>query len=357
MKDSNVMSMDNDNDPWSRRPKNDQPPGLDELLQKWMKKMNKSGKGGPGMMPGKAMTILVLTVIIVLYFLSGIFIINPAERAVVLFFGKYHDTLGPGIHWAPRGIQQWQVVNIEQIKQYNYQSEMLTRDENYAVVDVAIMYRISEPEKYLFNVTRPETSLREAVASSLRQVVGQTKLESILTTGREKVRSEVELQLNDIIDSYGMGVIITDVKLQDAKPPQQVMRAFDDAIKAREDKQTSINRGKAYANAKLPIAQGQALRLQNNAEASRAQIILEAESSIAPFKALLKVYKENPNLTQKRLYIDSMERVFSKHPKILTSSKNNLMYLPIQEMLNANGVNPGKASFSNDAFANKGGLK
>lgn len=331
MKESNVMSMDNGNDPWSRRPKNDQPPGLDELLQKWMNKMNKKGKGTPG--SGSALPIFAIVAIVVLYLLSGIFIINPAERAVVLLFGKYYDTLGPGIHWAPRGIQQWQVVNIEQIKQYNYQSEMLTRDENYAVVDVAIMYRVSEPEKYLFNVTRPEISLREAVASSLRQVVGQTKLEAILTTGREKVRAEVEAQLNEIIDSYGMGIMISDVKLQDAKPPQQVMRAFDDAIKAREDKQTSINRGQAYANAKLPIARGQALRLQNNAEAARAQAILDAESNVAPFKALQKVYRENPSLTHKRLYLDAMERIFAKHPKILTSSKNNLMYLPIQEML------------------------
>ena len=330
--DTHVMSMEND--PWGKKDK--QPPGLDELFQKWMKSSNKGGSGFPA---GSGYIVpAVIVVIFVLYFLSGIFIINPAERAVTLLFGRYYQTLGPGLHWAPRGIQQWQIVNIEQIKQYNYSSEMLTRDENYAVVDVSIMYRISEPEKYLFNVTKPEVSLTEAVASSLRQVVGQTSLESILTTGREKVRAEVELQLNEIIDNYGMGITITDVKLQDAKPPHQVLRAFDDAVKAREDKQTSINRGQAYANEKVPVAKGRALRVINAAEARKEQLIFEAMSNIEPYKALLKVYTVHPKLTKKRMYIDSMERILSKHPKVITPSKNNLMYMPLQELMGASNV-------------------
>ncbi len=333
MADQHVLKMDQD--PWSRKREN-QPPGLDELLQKWFKKFNKGSKGSGNPLGGgnNMFFSAVLIVFAALWIISGVFIVDPADRAVVLTFGKYQETLGPGIHWAPRGIQQWAIINIEQIKQYNYQSEMLTRDENYAVVDVAVMYRISEPEKYLFNATDPQDALQHAVASSLRQVVGQTSLESILTTGRSQVRLDIERQLNDTLDLYNMGIVITDVKLQDAKPPREVMAAFDDAIKAREDKQRYINKAQAYSNAVLPTAKGQALRISNDAEAAKQQLILESYARVAPFKALLSAYQNNPKLTQKRLYLETMERILSRHPKILATSKNNLLYLPLQEMMN-----------------------
>ena len=328
-------------DPWNRK-RHDQPPGLDELLQKWIGQFKKKSSGhgqGPSNSFGQSMLLYAaLIVLVALWLISGVFVVDPADRAVVLQFGQYHETLGPGIHWAPRGVQQWAIVNIEQIKQYNYQSEMLTRDENYAVVDVAVMYRISEPEKYLFHARDPQAAFQHAVASSLRQVVGQTNLEAILTTGRAKVRAEIESQLNDILELYNMGIVVTDVKLQDAKPPARVIDAFDDAIKAREDKQRYINKAQAYSNAIIPAAKGQALRITNDAEAAKQQVLLEAYGKTAPFSALLVAYRNNPQLTKKRLYLDTMARILAGHPTIVTSSKNNLLYMPLQEMLKGKDI-------------------
>ena len=338
--------MSSDKDPWSgRNKKPDQPPNLDELFNKLRRQIiaafggKKSGQGGnfPASPKngGKFGIGLITLLIVAIWILSGVFIVSPAEESVILLFGKYNETLGPGLHWVPRFIESTYTVNVQQVSTYPYQSEMLTKDENIVSVAVAVQYRVTNPKNYLFNVVNPEGSLQQATAAALRQVVGQTSLDDILTTGRAKVRDEVAVQLSNILKGYHVGIMVMDVTLQPAKPPEQVTAAFDDAIKAREDEQRYINKANAYAQKVVPIAKGQAARIFQEAEAYQKQVVLEAKAAIAGYLAILPEYKKAPEVTRERLYITAIESVLDKSSKILIDVKggNNVMYLPLNNLL------------------------
>jgi membrane protease subunit HflK len=199
---------------------------------------------------------------------------------------------------------------------------------------LSVQYQVQNPRDFLFNVTVPTESIKEATASALRQVVGHTKLDEILTTGREQAREEVERQLNEILETYQTGLFVVDVNLQPAKPPEQVTEAFDDAIKAREDQQRFINQAQAYKEKVIPISQGNASRIVQEAEAYKTKVTLDAKADVSKFLALLEEHNRAPALTNQRLYYDSLEKVFANTSKILldSSGSNNILYLPLDKM-------------------------
>lgn len=212
---------------------------------------------------------------------------------------------------------------------------MLTQDENIVSVDLVVQYRIQHLKEYLFSVQNPEESLQQATASALRQVIGQTTLDNVLTSGREKVRQDTLAVLEKILKPYHTGLMITDINMQPVKPPEEVTAAFDDAIKAREDEQRFKNQAMTYANRSIPVAVGQASRLLAEADAYQQQIVLAAEGEVAQFLALLPQYHLTPQVTRQRMYIDTLQAVLSRSAKVLTDtpSSNNLMYLPIDKLM------------------------
>ncbi len=275
-------------------------------------------------------------IVLTLWFLSGIFIVSPAEQSVITRFGKYVSTLNPGVHWYARGIENEQRVNILQVYHFNYRDLMLTKDENIVSVELSVQYRTGDAKAYLFNVLSPIPSLQQATASALRQVIGDTSLDEVLTTGREAVRNQVQTSLKELMAMYKTGIIISDVALQPAKPPEEVTLAFDDAIKAREDEQRYINQAKAYAMKVEPVAEGRAARLIRTADAYRQKVVLEATAKTADFLAVLPEYQRSPEVTKDRLYLETMEEVLAKTSKIYVDVKgggNNMLYIPLEKML------------------------
>jgi len=330
----------NDKDIWSRKPKKPGPPDLDELLNKLQKKINSlftRKKTIGDQEPAKTSALpgigLVLLIILIIWVIFGVFIVSPAEHAVVLRFGKYVTTVGPGPHWIPRFIESRRTVNVQRVSTFPYKAEMLTKDANIVSVAVAVQYRVDNIRNSLFNVVDPIASLQQATASALRQVVGHTTLDEILTTGRELAREQISDQLTKILDLYHAGIVVTDVALQPAKPPEAVTEAFDDVNKAREDEQRYINQANAYLQKVVPIAQGQAARILKEAAAYQQQVILQAEAKTARYLALLPQYERAPRVTRERLYLSTIEAVLQNSSKILIDTKSaSMMYLPLDKI-------------------------
>ena len=325
-------------DPWSSKRSNDGPPDLDELLRKLHRRlrgMQGSSKHGPSgiVTLGSLLLILILAV----WFIAGFFIVPPAENAVVLRFGKYHDTVSPGLHWIPAIIERRYSVNVEKISTFTYQAEMLTADENIVSVQIAVQYRAANIRDYLFNVVHPQGSLQQSTASALRQVIANLDLDDILTAGgaqQAALSKQIAEQLRMILAKYKTGLIITDVTLQSARPPEAVTDAFDDAIMAREDAQRFINKAIAYQEGVEPVARGKEARLKQQAEAYKERVVNQAKGETARYLALLSVYQTAPQVTRERLYLSMLESVLSKNMKILVDTKgnNNVLYLPLDRV-------------------------
>lgn len=350
------------NDPWRGGKKSggsrdsDGPPDLDELYRKFKRKIvgvsKNSGdsKDSPNLF-SKLNLSFVLIAIVALWVLSGIYIVSPAERGVVTRFGKYAYTVDSGPHWFPRFIEKCYLVNVEQVDSFLYKAEMLTVDENIVSVQVSVQYRHADPRQFLFNVIDPVGSLQQATASALRQVVGNTTLDAILTTGRAEVRNQVAQQLMDILVGYQTGLEVVDVNLQPAKPPEAVTASFDDAIKAREDEQRYINQAQAYLSKVTSIAQGKVKRMLQEAEADRLQLIAVAKADTAGFLALLPQYKRAPAVTRQRLYTETMESILSNSTKVLVDvhNGNNMMYLPLDKILARNQTKLAESQHLNES--------
>lgn len=332
----------NQQDPWrSRQTGSGGPPDLEAILSGFFKKHFKRASGGGSQPPENGLKLPVFKSVVAGFFLiwalSGIFVVQQAEQGVVTRFGRYVRTVGPGLHWIPRFIESRAVMNVEQVSQLSYGAPMLTKDENIVLVQLSVQYRIDDLRDYLFNVSQPVLSLNEATASALRQVVGHTELDDLLTTGREAVRNQIGEQLKGILAIYRPGLLVTKVSLQPAKPPEEVTDAFNDAIKAREDEQRYINQAQAYASKVLPIAQGQAVRIKQAAEAFSRQLVLEAQGRTAQFLALLPEYHRAPGVMRERMYLSTMESVLSHVSKVLVDLKGNqnMVYLPLDQLLHA----------------------
>lgn len=333
-------NKDDQKDPWTGKNRQEGPPDLDEALRKLHKKLTALlGKGNSAKVnlgkPGNFGLGLGLGILAIIWFLSGIFIIGPGEQGVILRFGKYISSVGPGPHWLPRFIEKAIIVNEQKISNYPYEAEMLTKDTNIVHIKLAIQYRIANARDALFEVTNPHESLRQATASALRQVVGRTTLDAIITVDREKVREEVKSLLVHTLQRYNAGLMITDVAIQEARAPDAVRDAFEDVNKAQEDEKRFINQAQAYTKRVEPIAKGQAQRLLADAEAYKQQVVLRAKGEIAQYLALLPQYQQNAAVMRERLYLDTIESVLSNVTKVLVdvNGGNNMWYLPLDKMM------------------------
>ncbi|ENM5770977.1 FtsH protease activity modulator HflK [Vibrio mimicus] len=354
-----------DNDPWGNNNRGgkggrDQgPPDLDEVFNKLSQKLggkfgNKGGKG-PSLAGGGAIGFGVIAAIAAaVWFFTGFYTIGEAERGVVLRLGKYDRIVDPGLNWRPRFIDEVTPVNVQAIRSLRASGLMLTKDENVVTVSMDVQYRISDPYKYLYQVTNADDSLRQATDSALRAVIGDSLMDSILTSGRQQIRQSTQQTLNQIIDSYDMGLMIVDVNFQSARPPEQVKDAFDDAIAAREDEERFIREAEAYKNEILPKATGRAERLKKEAQGYNERTINEALGQVAQFEKLLPEYLAAPKVTRDRLYLDAMEEVYSNTSKVLIDSESsgNLLYLPIDKLAGQDSKKaeprPSKSSSSYD---------
>lgn len=272
-------------DPWKAK---NQPPDLEEALKRLQAQLKKVLFGGSKKRTPKAKTpaknsplgflvVAMTTAVLLLWFLSGIFIVDPAEQAVILRFGKYQETVGPGPHWIPRLISSKVVVNVDRVLNYSYSAQMLTSDENLVAVSIAVQYRIGDLQAYLFNVANPEESLQQATSSALRQVVGTTTLDQVITEGREIWGNKVQDTLAKTLGAYKTGIVIVNVTPQPARAPESVQDAFDDAIKAQEDEKRFKAQADAYAARVVPIAEGNASRIEQEAQAYSQQVVLRAK--------------------------------------------------------------------------------
>ena len=329
---------DKGKDPWKGK---NQPPDLDEALKRVHDKLKKFFGGGTSKTSnepskksnGGLVTLVVILIAFILWVLSGIFIVDPAEQAVILRFGKYVETVGPGPHWIPRIISSKIIMNVDRVLDYSYSGQMLTSDENLVSVSLAVQYRIGDLEDYLFNVANPEESLQQATSSALRQVVGTTTLDQMITEGREVWGNKVQDTLITTLDLYKTGIFIVNVAPQPARAPESVQDAFDDAIKAQEDEKRFKEQAYAYAAKVVPIAEGRASRIQQEAEAYSKQVVLNAQGQVAEFLALLLQYTAAPIVTAERMYLETMQQVLSQTSKIIVDSKSgNLLYLPLDKL-------------------------
>jgi membrane protease subunit HflK len=332
-------------DPWGGRSNDDGPPDLDEIARKMRERMSgffgkKGGKGGGKGGGSKSFSFSLIAVLaVVAWVLSGIYIIDPAERGVVLRLGKFNSITGPGPHWYLRGIETVDKVDVDRLRTVSHRAKMLTKDENIIQVELAVQYQVRDAREYLFEVRDPDYTLQEATESALREVIGAIPMDEFLSGGRGAIVQQTKILTQDILDKYKTGLILTSVNLQDPQPPEEVQGAFEDAIKAQEDEVRYKNQAEAVALDILPKARGNAVRLREAANAYREQVIAKAEGESSRFLQTLAEYEKAPEVTRQRIYLETMEAVLANTSKVLMQVKdgNSLMYLPLDKLMDNTG--------------------
>lgn len=339
----NEPGNNNDKDPWKNKGgKNQGPPDLDELLNDLGKKVTgifggKTTKGGAG--SGKSFSSIGISILLivatVVYAFSGFYTIKEAEQGIVLRFGEYSGTVEPGINWKWTFIDRIIPVDMQSTREMPSSGFMLTQDENVVNVEMQIQYRVVDARNYIFSVTNADDSLNQSLDSALRYVVGHAKMDDILTSGRETIRQAVWQELEDIIEPYNLGLIIVDVNFKDARPPNEVKDAFDDAISAQEDEVRFLREAEAYARGIEPRARGRVKRMEQEALAYKSEIVLDAQGEVARFEKILPEYQAAPKVTRERLYIATMEKVYGNTSKVMIDVEggNNMMYLPLDKII------------------------
>lgn len=351
----------NNNDPWKNKGGRDQgPPDLDDVFKNLFGKFSKpsgGNGGGSGKSLGGIGASVIVGLLVVVWFISGFYTIREAERGVVLRFGEYHSQVEPGLRWKPTFVDTVIPVDIQSIRDQASSGSMLTEDENLVRVQMEMQFRVVDPYRWTFAVVEPEVSLSQALDSAIRYVVGHSAMDDVLTDGREVTRQRVWEELEGIIEPYAMGVQIVDMNFKDARPPEEVKDAFDDAIAAQEDEQRFIREAEAYAREIEPRARGQVNRMNEEAQAYRERVILEAQGEVARFEELLPQYEAAPDVTRQRIYLETMEQVFSSTSKIMVDSSgggNNMMYLPLDKIMERQNtpVNQGASRNALDTLRN-----
>ncbi|MFC4253624.1 FtsH protease activity modulator HflK [Sinimarinibacterium flocculans] len=334
-------------DPWNQGPKRgDGPPDLDEMLKRLKSRLG-GGRGGNGSSGGKAGTPLpggliglVVAALALLWAASGFYVVDEQEQAVVLRFGQHVATTDAGLHWRmPWPIEAEEIVNVTGVRATRDRATMLTQDENIVDLELTVQYRVSDVNAFVFNVADPDLTIRQVTKSSVREVVGQSRMDFILTEGREEIADRTKLLLQERMEEYGTGLFVTEVNLQQAQPPEPVQAAFADAIKAREDQQRLKNEAEAYANDRLPRARGAAARQVEEANGYREQVVAKAQGDASRFTQLLAEYREAPKVTRERLYLDAMGEVYGNNNKILidVDKGSPLLYLPLDQLMRRGG--------------------
>jgi len=366
------------NDPKRGGGRNNQgPPDLDELWRDFNKRLTgmlgkkrggipprdeergggDGGGGGngpnfptltPGQFGGGIGVLIGLTLVV--WFASGFYIVDASQRGVVLTLGKYSETTDPGLRWRlPWPIQTHEVVNLTGVRtvEVGYRGSdknrvlrealMLTDDENIVSVEFAVQYLLKDPKDYLFNNRNPDESVMQAAETAIREVVGKSKMDFVLYEGRDVIAANTQSLMQDILDRYATGIQIRAVTMQSTQPPEQVQAAFDDAVKAGQDRERQKNEGEAYANDVIPRARGTASRLLEEANGYRARLVAIAEGEADRFNQLYREYARAPEVTRQRLYLETMQQVFTNTSKVMVDTKGsgNLLYLPLDKLMQA----------------------
>ncbi|MEH6824305.1 MAG: FtsH protease activity modulator HflK [Motiliproteus sp.] len=349
-------------DPWGGGDRggkrNDGPPDLDEALRSLQEKLNgifggggTSGGSGKGGSLGVGGVLLLAFGLLVVWAAMGFYTVNEQERVVVLRLGKYSDTVMPGLRWNPPLVDQRFSVNVTQVRSKDHRALMLTEDENIVEVGLKVQYRVTDPKSFVLRVRDPEVSLAHATESALRHVVGTSEMHYILTEGRELLGSDVQTRLQGYMDAYGTGLVISKVNVESTRAPSQVQSAFDDVIKAREDEQRVKNEAESYANGIVPEARGNAQRLLEEANAYREEVVARAQGEAGRFERLLTEYSKAPGVTRERMYLDAVTTVMANSTKVLMDVEggNNIMYLPLDQMVNRSQLGLGGAGIGDNS--------
>ena len=344
--------------PFYQNRNNEGPPDLDEVFQDlkqrfdgFFSKVNKKSSGGNSGFSGGSdgnsslplipLLSLGFILAIIIWASLSFYVINEQERGVVLRFGRYQDTLSPGLQWQPYFVDEVVKVNITSVRSFGAQGVMLSKDENIVQVNVSVQFNVGDAKSYVLNVRDPDNSLQQALESAIRHVVGSSSMNDVLTEGRAVIADEIRQRLQAYTNSYGSGLNIVKVNVEKTEAPSRVQEAFDDVIKAREDEQRFRNNAEAYANQIIPQARGQAQKLVEEAEAYKQEVINLASGEAERFSKLLVEYDKNPQITQQRLYIETIEKVLANTTKIITdnstgeSNGGNMMILPLDRILDA----------------------
>jgi modulator of FtsH protease HflK len=359
-----LMSL---NDPqWGRRPGggNQGPPDLEELWRNFNRKLEglfgRRG-GGTGEPPGPGVSGprrlggigLLIALVVVIWLASGFYIVPEGQRGVVLRFGKFVETTLPGPRWhLPYPIESAEVVNLLGVRtvEVGYrnnvkskvlkESLMLTDDENIIDVQFAVQYVLKSPNDYLFNSREPDDAVLQAAETAVREVVGKSSMDFVLYEGRAEVAARAHKLMQDILDRYGTGISVSKVTMQNAQPPEQVQAAFDDAVRAGQDRERQKNEGQAYANDVIPKARGMAARLNEEAEGYKQRVIEQAEGDASRFSQIVTEYNKAPQVTRDRLYIEAMQQIMTNTSKVLIDQRNgsNLLYLPLDKLMQMTGT-------------------
>ncbi len=364
--------------PWNEPGKNgnnQNPPDLDKLLSDFLHKVRglllakKETVGRWEPVPKRGLGIglgIVAFLLVIIWFISGIFIVNPAEEAVVLRFGQFASVEQSGLHWIARFIDSKYLVDVQKIYSFSLQGDYLTKSseqgdlpaqyvqvdtsskitgapdqsKNLVNVELNVQYRVSDPRAYLFSNVNPDDTIQQVAAGALSDMVGTMKLDEVLTTGREILSSGVLSRTKQMLANYNTGLEVMAITLRKAQAPDQVRAAFNDVNRADQDKSTYIQQAQAYASKVVPLAQGDAARTLADAVGYQQQVVLTAQAQVARFQALSKAYTASPDLTRNRLYFDAMQRIFQNTTKILvsTNGNNNLVYLPLDKIMNENAT-------------------
>ncbi len=364
----NRGSGGNDND-GGRRP-NQGPPDLEELWRDFNRKLSgmfgKKGGGNRGGNDGGDRPpvqldprflgggIGILAALLVLAWLaSGFYIVDAANRGLVLQFGKFKETTEPGLRWRlPYPIQSHELVNLTGVRtiEVGYRGTeknkvlkealMLTDDENIINIQFAVQYILKDPVEYIFENRHPDDAVMQAAETAIREIVGKSKMDFVLYEGREQVAANASKLMQDILDRYKTGIMISKVTMQNAQPPEQVQAAFDDAVKAGQDRERQKNEGQAYANDVIPKARGTAARLMEESEGYRQRLVATAEGDASRFRQLQSEYAKAPEVTRQRLYLETMQQIYANTSKVMVDAKGqgNLLYLPLDKLMGAAGT-------------------
>ena len=343
-----------DKDPWGQR-NNDGPPDLDELFNNLKKKFGGAfggGKGkGPGMPSGpdnlSGIVGFLVVALLIVWGLTGIYIVDEGWRGVETRFGARTTVTQAGPHWhIPFPIEDVELINVADIRTARNNSKMLTSDENIVVMSIEIQYNIKDAQAFAFEVRDPDLTLQQTAETAIREVVGNNDMDLIITEGRAVVGSATKEIMQQILDNYKTGINVVTVNMDEAQPPEEVQDAFNDAIKAREDEQRIINEANAYRNGVVPQARGEGEGLLEQAEAYKTRVIKSAQGETDRFNQLLAQYQLAPEVTRERLYIDTIESVLARSSKIMidVESGNNLMFLPLDQLLSRSGEMKGSST-------------
>ncbi|MBK9523097.1 MAG: FtsH protease activity modulator HflK [Rhodocyclaceae bacterium] len=359
---------------------NQGPPDLEEIWRDFNRRLtgmfgNKRG-GGTGGNGGGMPTIsprqfggglgVVLGLILLLWSASGFYIVDASQRGVVLQFGRFKEITEPGLRWRlPWPVQTHETVNLSGVRtiEIGYRSTeknrvpkealMLTDDENIVSVQFAVQYLLKDPQAYLFNNRHADDSVMQAAETAIREVVGKSKMDFVLYEGRDAIATNTQKLIQEILDRYQTGIQVRSVSMQSTQPPEQVQAAFDDAVKAGQDRVRQKNEGQAYANDVVPKARGTASRLFEEASGYKQRIVAMAEGDASRFKQILTEYQKAPEVTRQRLYLETMQQVYSNTSKVMVDAKGqgNLLYLPLDKLMQATaGATAANAAYAADAI-------